>query len=123
MLNDIKAFVGKNKKTLGIIALIIFAVGVYSKGQGIKIPFFTGSLTGTFASIGFNFGVIIAVIGLLLTQIKRAIPIGLALLVGGILLAGGGALTAVGMLFSLLANPIVAISLGTILAFFIFTKK
>lgn len=123
MTNEINKFIDRYKKQIGITALALFVLGVFVKNTGIDIPIFSGSILGSFTSFGFNVGILLAIIGVVLMSIGIGSPFGLIFFAGGILLAGGNAVSGFIQLINLLSKPIVAVVLGLIFAFLIFRKR
>ncbi len=125
MANEIKKFIEKNKKAIGIIALVLFAIAVFTKNQGIDLPFFSGSLVGSATSGLFSLGALLLVIGLTISFFSAglALPVGVPLILAGGLLAGGNLFIIITNFFNVISNPLIAISLGLLVLFFIFRKK
>lgn len=126
MVNELSNWMEKYYKPIGVIALILFGLGFYINKTGTQIPIFTGSILGgefSFLSLG---GILFIVGFLLLTLTKKGTTIafiGLAILVGGLMIAGGSIYTLLKTLLNALSNPIVALIVGLIFAFFIFRKR
>jgi len=123
MENKLTKFFQKNKRTLGIIGLIILAIAFFIQKSEINIPIISGSVLGTFGGVGISLGILLIITGIVLIFATggAAFTFVIPVIGGGLLLVKGGFITI--WADALIKNPLVLIVGGIILAFFIFRKR
>ena len=123
MENKLTKFFQKNKRTLGIIGLIILAIAFFIQKSEINIPIVSGSVLGTFGGVGISLGILLIITGIVLIFATggAAFTFVIPVIGAGLLLVKGGFITI--WADALIKNPLVLIVGGIILAFFIFRKR
>lgn len=123
MVNKLTTFFDKNKKTLGIIGLIILALAFFIQKSEINIPVVSGSILGTFGGVGISMGILLIITGIVLIFATggAAFTFVIPVIGAGLLLVKGGFITI--WADALIRNPLVLIVGGLILAYFIFRRK